>query len=102
AHAPLVPRAPRLHALADPHFLLRELLVELAGAHFFDRERFGLALLVLGEIARVARELAASELEDAARDAIEEAAIVGHEEDRARQESERLLQPFDGGDIQVV
>ena len=39
AHPALVARAPRLHALADPGLLLRELLVEQRRMLGFDLER---------------------------------------------------------------
>src|SRR5439155_27316185 len=76
AHPAFVPRAARLDALADPDFLLREDLVELALMHGLGFERFRFLLLVGGEIARVSTQVPAVELDDPQRDGVEEAPVV--------------------------
>jgi hypothetical protein len=102
AYPALVARAPGLHALANPGFLLREHLVELARAHLLVRQLLGLALLVFGVVARVRVEAPAVELDHAMRDAVEEAAVVRDEDHAAGKAGERLLQPFDRLDVEVV
>src|SRR5690606_23388369 len=92
-HAALVAGAPRLDALADPGLLLRQHLVELRVEHRLAGELVGLARLVLREAARVRPQAAAIELDDAGRDAIEEAPVVGDDHDRAAQAAQQLLEP---------
>jgi len=99
AHAALVARAPRLDPLADPDFLLRELLVEErpVALLLFERGR------LLGEELRVVPgprgEHAAVELHDARREAREQRAIVSHEEDRAAELEQLRLEPLDHLDV---
>ena len=102
AHASRVARAPRFHAAANPGFLLREELVELALAHRVVRERFGLALLVFAEVARIGRETPAVELEDSVRDTVEEAPVVRHEDHASGERGERLFQPLDRIDVEMI
>ena len=95
-------RAARLDAFADPDFFLRQHLVELALVHGLDGECFGLLGLIVAEVARVAGELAAIELDDAQRDAIEEAPVVRDEKHAARKREQHFLQPFDRRDIEMI
>src|SRR6185503_3383404 len=85
-----VPRAPRLDAAANPRFLLRPELVELA-----PRDRLGgeLALLPALEVrvvARVGPQQAAVELDDARGETVEEGAVVGHHHRRRLLREQRL------------
>jgi len=102
AHPAFVPRAARFDALADPDFLLREHLVELALMHCLGFERFRLLLLVGGEVARVSAQVSAVELDDPQRDRIEEAPVMGDDQHAAGKRKQRLLQPFDRGEIEMV
>ena len=46
--------------------------------------------------------MSAVELDDALRDRVEEAPVVGDDQHAAREREQRLLQPFDRGEIQMV
>jgi hypothetical protein len=52
--------------------------------------------------ARVARQLAAVELDDAGGDVVEEHAVVGDDHDRAAEVADQLLQPQDAVEVEVV
>src|SRR5207248_11506725 len=58
-HPAFVARAARLHALADPHFLLGQELVELGVLDFLVGQQIFLALLVLAEVAWERKQAAA-------------------------------------------
>ena len=100
--AAFVARAARLDALADPDLLLRQQLVDLGVDHRFLRELLFLLRQVLLEVARVGAQLAAVELDDAGGDAIEEAAVVGDDDDAALEVDQQLLEPLDGVEVEVV
>jgi hypothetical protein len=101
-HAAHAARAPRLHALADPDLLLRQ---QLVGAGIGQRLVLQLARLgglVGGEVARVAAQQAAVELDDARGHGVDEGAVVRDEDQRALPAGEQVLQPLDGVDVEVV
>src|SRR5205807_8215725 len=75
-----VPRAARLDALADPDFLLREDLVELALVHGLGFELLRLLLLIGAVVARIRAQVSAVELDDPQRDRSEEAPVVRDDE----------------------
>jgi len=102
AHASFVARAPRLDALPDPGFLLRQLLVELDRLRglgiqhrLFAREE---RRIVAGPI----HQAAAVHLDDARGQPAQERAVMGHEDKRAAIAREEVLQPGDGLDIEMV
>ncbi len=101
-HAALVARASRLDALADPHFLLRETLVELGVLLRLVAQQLGLALGVHRVVAGPGGERAAIEVDDARRHRIDESPVVADEEQRARIVAQERLEPFDRGDVQMV
>ncbi len=101
-HPAFVPRAARLDALADPDFLLREDLVELALMHGLGLKRFRLLLLVGPKVARVSTQVPAVELDDPQRDRVEEAPVVRDDQYAAGERKQRLFQPFDRGEIEMV
>src|SRR5258705_494528 len=101
-HPAFVPRAARLDALADPDFLLREDLVELALVHHLGFEFFDLLLLIGAVVARIRAQVSAVELDDPQRDRIEEAPVVRDEQHAAGKGKQRLFQPFDRGEIEMV
>ena len=101
-HAALVPRAPGLDALADPDLLLGQLLVELGGLGGFGRQD---RLFARGEgvvVAHPVDQPAAVELDDPRGQLAEEDAVVRHEDQRAAIAQQKILQPGDGVDVQVV
>ena len=102
AHAALVARAPRLHALADPHLFLRQLLVEQRGVLRFGRELLRLLPRVGVVVAVPAGERAAIQLDDARRDAVDEGAVVADAQQRAGEAEQQLLQPLDRLDVEMV
>src|SRR5512140_3716891 len=102
AHASLVAGAARLYTLADPRLCLCEELVELAVLDRLDGELLGLARFIRGVVAGIVEQAAAVKLDDAKRHAIEEPAIVRHEEDAACESDEQVLEPLDGPDVEVV
>src|SRR5690606_41266499 len=83
-HAPLVAGAPRLDALADPGLFLREQPVEAALLLRLRVEPLLATAHVVVPVAGPAGELAAVDLDDAVGDGAQEAAVVGHEHQRAR------------------
>ena len=94
--------AARLGAAADPV----DLAVDERGAHALvlglDGQPLGLLEEELGVVAVVAVELAAIHLADPVRDLVEERAIVGDHDQRARPLGEPVLDPLDGADVEVV
>ncbi len=66
-----------LHALADPHLLLRQQLVGAGVGQRVGRQLLLLHALVGAEVAGVAAQDAAVELDDAGGHAVEEGAVVG-------------------------
>ena len=101
-HAAFVARAPRLYALAYPHFFLRQHLVELGIDHRLVRQHAFLDLLVCREVAGEARQLAAVQFDDARGDVIQETPVVGDQQHAAAETGEQTFQPLDGSEIQVV
>ena len=102
AHAPHVAGAPRLDALAYPHFLLREFLVERGVLHVFRVQTLLAALKVRIEAAVVAVDLGSVELRHARGKPPYEGAVVADEHQRARLPGQILFQPADGADVQMV
>ncbi len=96
------PRAPRLDALANPHFFFLEQLVGTGIGQPLFMQQLLLALLILAVAAGKIHQLAAVEFDDARAHAVEEGAVVGDEEQRDAGLDQQGLQPFDGGDVEVV
>ena len=101
-HAAFVARPPGLDALADPGFLLGQLLVEQGVLLLLGGQRRFLAFQKRVVIARPVEQLAAVELQDPAGQLAEEHAVVGHEHQRGVPAVQELLQPVDGVDVQMV
>ena len=102
AHPALVARAPRLHALANPHLFLRQLLVEQRGMLGLDFERRALLQNVVIVVAGPDAQLAAIEFHDPRRQAAHEGAVVADEQQRAVEVEHHVLEPGDGIDIQMI
>ena len=95
-------RAPRFHALADPHLLLRQQLVGTRIGQRIGGQLLVLHLLIGAEVARVAAQDAAVQLDDAGRHAIEKRAVVGDQHHAALEAAQQLLQPIDGVEVEVI
>lgn len=87
---------------ADPLQLFLEPLGALGVLLALDLETGLLALQVRGVVALVADRSAAVELQDPARDVVEEVPVVGDRDDGAGVLREVLLQPLHGLGVQVV
>ena len=101
-HAAFVARAPRFDALANPHFFLRQKLVELGVRHCLVVQDLFFLGLIGAEVARAGEQPAAVEFDDARRHAVEETPVVGDEDDARRRADQELFQPLDGADVEVV
>ena len=101
-HAILVAMPSRLDALADPDFLFIELLVEQPVGGGLVLEQLFLALKVVVIAAGEAQQPATVEFADAGGQLVEEGAIVGDEQYRARPGANAVLQPLDRDDVEVV
>jgi hypothetical protein len=102
AHAAFVARAPRLDALANPDFFLRELLVEQRVRLRFRVQAFLAAAQVVVVVARPTRDAATVDFDDARRERAQEAAIVGDEHDAAGKIEQQFLEPVDRLDVEMV
>lgn len=101
-HTAIVARAARLDAAPHPRFLLCELLVEQGGLIGLDAQ-LRVALLQVGVVARaIASDLTAIQIEDAGREAAQEAAVVGHEQQGAAAAKQRPLEVADRIDVQMI
>ena len=101
-HAPFVAGTARLHPFADPHFFLRQELVELGIDHAVHFNLLGLARLVRGVVAGEGEQAATIQLDHTRRDTIEKRAVVGHEQHRALVFDQRVFEPGDRFDIEMV
>ena len=101
-HAALVARPACLDALANPRLFLGQHLVGLGVDHGLVFQLAGLALLVRREIARIGEQAAAVELDDARGDRVEEAPVVADAHDGAIEVLQQLLEPSDGGEVEMV
>ena len=98
----LVLRLASLCTGANPRELFLQALAQLRVLLTGNLEALLLLVQVGGVVALVRVELAAVDLADPARDVVEEVAVVGHGQDRARVVGQVLLQPQDGLGVQVV
>jgi hypothetical protein len=101
-HAADAACAPRLHALAHPHLFLRQQLVGTRRAAGFSLQLAQLGGLEGREVARVAAQHGAVELDDARGHGVDEGAVVRHQHQRAAPLAQQALQPLDGIDVEVV
>ena len=101
-HPSLVAGAAGLDPGADPGLFLGELLVKERVLFFFR----GQGLLLADEervvVARPVEDPAAVDFEDSIRHAAEERAIVGDEHERAPPAAQKLLEPLDRCDVEMV
>src|SRR5258706_11037174 len=97
-----VARAARFDALADPHFFLREQLVELRALLHFRAEQLFFASLVPGKAAGKAREASAVELDHARCHVVEKTPIMRNEQHAAGKTAQQFLEPLDARNIEVI
>jgi len=90
------------HALAYPHFFLRQQLVGLGVDDGFLRQLFFLLQQVGGKVARVAHQLATVQLHDSGGHVVQEGPVVGDGDDGTLEVHQQAFEPFDGVQIQVV
>ena len=102
AHASFVARAPRLDALPQPGFLLRQAFVEFLLLHRLAGHPFLLLPQESRIVAGPRRQLAAIDFDDPGRETLEEGAIVCDEHDGALVIGEEALEPGDGVDVQMI
>ena len=102
AHTPFVPGTTSLNPRADPDLLLRQLLVELFPFTRFGGQRGALSLEVLVVVRAPIDEPPAVELDDSSRDASQEGPVVRHEQKRRPAVDEKILNPFDGVDVEMI
>jgi len=98
----LRPRAPRLHALAYPHLLLRQQLVRLRLHHGFLGQLLFLQLLVGAEVAVVAAQHPPVQLHDPGRHLVQEGPVVADHHHRTLELAQQPFQPLDRVHVQVV
>ena len=100
--APLVAGSTGLDALADPGLLLRQLAIELGVASILVLDRLGLAPQVLVIVAGPAHQLTPVYLDDTRGQPLQEGAVVRDEQHRAGPVGDTLLQPLDGGQVEMI
>ena len=101
-HAAFVAGTPGLDTLANPDFLLRQEFVELGVLHRLVLQHLFLAHLIGAEISGKGLQNPSVEFDDARRHAVEEAPVVGDEDQRHAGREQQLFEPFDGADVKVV
>ena len=102
ANAALAAGAARFHALAHPHFFLRQQLVSLGIDDGFLRQLLFLLQAVGGKVAGVRAQLAPVQLDDAGGNAVQKRPVVGDGDHAALEVDEQIFQPADGVQVQVV
>ena len=102
AHSALVARAPRFHALANPHLLLGEFLVEQRRMLGLDFERRALLQDIVVIAAGPDTQLAAVELDDFGGQSAYECAIVADEEQGPGIVQHHVFEPGNRLDIQMI
>ena len=102
SNSPFIAGSTRLDPLADPSFLLRELLIELAPGFGFGVQVSLFEHLVAVEITGITCELASVEIENARGDGAQEGAIVCHEENGPEEPLEQALEPLDRDHVEVI
>ncbi|MNN11259.1 hypothetical protein D3C81_1242120 [compost metagenome] len=101
-HAAFVAGTAGLDALADPHFFLGQALVEQRVGRLFRRQLLLLVHQEAGVVAVPVDQVAAVQFEDARGQALQEGPVVGDEQHRTVEAEQRLFQPGDGADVEVV
>ena len=99
AHVALAPRG---DAIAQPVLLRDDLAVELVEVAFLLREHLVAPGLEIGKAALDAAGLAAVEPHGDARQVGEKAAVMADQHERRAPRGELALQPFDGGQVEMV
>ena len=95
-------RATRFHTLANPNLLLREHFVKLRIHHLFHRQLIGLLRDISFKITGIAAQNAAIQLHDAGADGVQKCPVMADRDDCAIEILQKLLQPNDAAQIQMV
>ena len=96
------PGALRLHAPPDPHFFLREFLIELCALHLLGLEDSLFPHEKRVVVARPTDELAAVDFDNARRELPQKRPVVRHEQQRSTPLQQKFFEPLDGLQIQMV
>jgi hypothetical protein len=102
SHAAHIALAPRGDAIAQPVLLRDDLAIELVEVALLLRQHVVAPRLEIGKAALDAPRLAAVEPHGDARQVGEEAPVVADDDQRRPACTELALQPFDGGEIEMV
>ena len=94
--------APRSGTAANPRLLGRETVVEPFRLEILRRPTFIPPAQEIVVVARPRRHEAAVDLDDAVRDPAQECPVVGGEHETSPVARDRSLEPFDGGEIEVI
>ena len=94
--------AARFHAFAHPDFFLRQQFVGPGVERGFLRQLLFFLRLIGGEVAGVAAQAAPVQLHDARGHGIQKSAVVRDDNHAAFVGQQQLLQPANGGQIQMV
>jgi hypothetical protein len=95
-------RAPCLDALAHPHLLLGEQFVGAVAREQLGGELVFLDTLIGAEVARVAAQRAAIQLDDSRDHVVQKIAVVGDEHHGAAKVAQQTFEPGDRVQVQVV
>ena len=96
------PRPLRLHTPPDPHFFLREFLIELRALHLLGLEDSLFPHEKRVVVARPSDELTAVDLDDARRELPQKRPVVRHEQQRSTPLQQKFFEPLDGFQIEMV
>ncbi len=101
-HAAFVAGATGLDALANPNFFLGQLLVEQRVGSFLGRHLLLLVHQKAGVVAVPVDQVATVQFQNPCGQVLQECTVVGDEQYGAVEAGQRLLEPGDGADVQVV
>ena len=101
-NSPFVPRAASLNSLADPNFFLGQTFVEQGVLLFFGGEGGFFASQERIVIARPIEQPTTIDFENAVRQLAEEDAIVRDEQERHVRTAQKVFEPGDRVDVQMV
>ena len=102
ANTAFVTSSPRFDTLANPHLFLGETLVEERALVRFHAQSLGLTNQVFVVRAGPARQTTTIELDDARGNTTDEGTVMADEQHRTAIGLQKLLEPQDGFDIEVV
>ena len=101
-HPSLVARATGFDSLTQPHFLLGQLLVERLPLHGLGFEQVGFTLQKRIVVAGPAKQSPPVQFDNPRGQAAEKSPVVGDKKQTHRMPAEKILQPENGAQVQVV